>query len=259
MLEEKKLKEIQSRVKKFLDEGTIKTKQPKEFVDFFLTNAKKSLRSANALYDLSTDKEMQEKTDYLDFDGFLWVVNACYYSMFYMTRALLESEGIKLKSESSIHSLTFDAVINFFYLNGKLKKRFIEDFAESLEEASEILGKQKADSLMEDYFFEKGKRAIFTYKTKEIVIKAKAKTSLERAIDIRREILLLIKQSKEVSIRKIESKVNTNFETIKRQIEDLESLGFVKIIQHDSHPKNKKPYRTCQITEQGIKWINKNK
>ena len=52
MLDEKKLKEIQSRVKKFLDDGTIKTKQPKEFVDFFQTNSKKSLRSANALYDL---------------------------------------------------------------------------------------------------------------------------------------------------------------------------------------------------------------
>lgn len=181
MLDEKKLKEIESRVKKYLDEEKIKTKQEKEFVEFFLSNAKKSLNCANALYDLSTKKEMQEETGYANFDGFLWVVNASYYSMFYMARALLENEGIKLKSEQSIHALTFDAMINFFYLNGKLQKKLIEDFAESLEEASEILGKQKADLLMEDYFFEKGKRAIFTYKTEEIVIKAKAKTSLERA------------------------------------------------------------------------------
>ena len=136
---------------------------------------------------------MQEKTNYQDFDGFLWVVNASYYSMFYMARALLESEGIKLKSEVSIHSLTFDAVINFFYLNGKLQKRLLEDFAESLEEASEILGKQKADSLMEDYFFEKGKRAMFTYRTEEIVIKTKAKTSLERARKFIKEIKKIIK------------------------------------------------------------------
>ncbi len=158
-----------------------------------MSNAKKSLKSANALYDLSTDKDMQEKTNYQDFDGFLWVVNASYYSMFYMARALLESEGIKLKSEVSIHSLTFDAVINFFYLNGKLQKRLLEDFAESLEEASEILGKQKADSLMEDYFFEKGKRAMFTYRTEEIVIKTKAKTSLERARKFIKEIKKIIK------------------------------------------------------------------
>lgn len=194
LLDEKKLKEIESRVKKFLDDGTIKTKQEKEFVDFFLTNSKKSLTSANALYDLSTDKDKQDSLGYPNFDGFLWVVNASYYSMFYMARALLESEGIKIKSDMSVHAVTFDVMINFFYLNGKLQKRIIEDFAESLEEASEILGKQKADLLMEDYFFEKGKRAIFTYKTKEVVIKAKAKTSLERATRFNREISKIIKK-----------------------------------------------------------------
>ncbi|MCF7798460.1 hypothetical protein K9M74_01005 [Candidatus Woesearchaeota archaeon] len=135
---------------------------------------------------------MQSYMGYPDFDGFLWVVNASYYSMFYMARALLESEGIKIKSDKSIHALTFDAMIHFFYLNGKLQKKLIEDFVESLEEASEILGKQKADLLMEDYFFEKGKRAIFTYKTEELVIKAKAKTSLQRAIRFTNEIKKII-------------------------------------------------------------------
>ncbi len=193
MLDEKKLKEAQSRVKQYLDEGMIKTKQKKEFVDFFLSNADKSLNSANVLYDLSTDKKMQENTGYLDFDGFLWVVNACYYSMFYMARALLESEGIKIKSDMSVHAITFDAVINFFYLNGKLQKRLIEDFAEAKEEASELLGKQKADALIEDYFWEKGKRSTFTYNTKEVVIKAKAKTSIERAKMFTEEIKKIIK------------------------------------------------------------------
>ncbi|MCK4521785.1 MAG: transcriptional regulator [Nanoarchaeota archaeon] len=79
------------------------------------------------------------------------------------------------------------------------------------------------------------------------------------AISIRKEILTLLKQKTEVSVRKIESKVDSNFETIKRQVKDLESLGFVKIIQYDSHPKNKKPYKTCKITEEGLKWINKNR
>ena len=158
-----------------------------------MSNAEKSLNSANALFDLSTDKDMQEKTGYMDFDGFLWVVNACYYSMFYMARALLENEGIKIKSDLSIHSITFDAVINFFYLNGKLQKRLIEDFAEAKEEAAELLGKQKADLLIEDYFWEKGKRTTFTYNTKEIVIRVKAKTSIERAKRFNQEIKKIIK------------------------------------------------------------------
>ena len=53
MLDEKRLKEAESRVKQYLNEGIIKTKQKREFVDFFLSNAEKSLNSANALYDLS--------------------------------------------------------------------------------------------------------------------------------------------------------------------------------------------------------------
>lgn len=193
MLDEKKLKEAESRVKQYLQDGAVKTKQKAEFTGFFLTNAKKSLRAANALYDLSTVKDMQQKTGYIDFDGFLWVVNASYYSMFYMARALLEHEGIKIKSDLSIPLITFDTIINFFYLNGKLQKRLIEDFAEAKEEASELLGKQKADSLIEDYFWEKGKRATFTYNTKEAVIKTKAKTSIERAIKFNQEIKKIIK------------------------------------------------------------------
>jgi len=72
--------------------------------------------------------------------------------MFYIARALLENEGIKIKSDLSVHAIAFDAMINFFYLNGKLQKRLIEDFADAKEEASELLGKQKADQLIEDYF-----------------------------------------------------------------------------------------------------------
>lgn len=193
MLDDKKLKEAESRVKQYINDGTIKTKQHKEFVDFFLINAEKSLNSANALYDLSTDKDMQQKTGYSDFDGFLWVVNACYYSMFYIARAILENERIKIRADLSVHAITFDAIIYFFYLNGKLQKRLIEDFAYAKEEANELLGKQKADQLIEDYFWEKGKRATFTYNTKQVVIRAKAKTSIERAKRFNQEIKKIIK------------------------------------------------------------------
>lgn len=193
MLDDKKLKEVQSRVKNYISDGIIKTKGKKEFVDFFFNNARNSLNSANALFDLSTDKNMQEKTGYNDFDGLLWVINASYYSMFYMARALLENEGIKIRSDLSIHARTFDAVVYFFYLTGKLQKKFVEDFVEAKEEAAELLGKQKADKLIEEYFFEKGKRSTFTYETGTTVIQSKAQTSLERARRFNNEIRKMIK------------------------------------------------------------------
>ena len=190
--DEKKLKEIGNRVKTFISEGIIKSKQPKKYVDFFLTNATDSLKTARCIYDLSTNKDYQQYTGYEGLKGFLWVINASYYSMFYMARALLENEGIKLRADLSIHTLTFDALIHYFYLTGKLQKRLFEQYIEAQEEATELLGKQKADKLMEEYFFEKRKRGNLTYETEEFAIQSKAKTSLDRATKFNTEIRMIM-------------------------------------------------------------------
>ena len=133
---------------------------------------------------------------FTSFNGLLWVVNASYYSMFYMARALLENEGIKIKTSISVHTVTFDALISYFYLTGKLQKQFIHDFIEAKEDAAELLGKQKADELVENYFFEKNKRGTFTYDMGEILVKSKAKTSLDRAQNFKRELKKLIMDGK---------------------------------------------------------------
>ena len=159
MLDEKKLKASESRVKQFINEGIIKPKGKPEHMDFFLKNADDSIDSAKALFELSINPEKHVSLGFTSFNGLLWVVNASYYSMFYMARALLENLGVKIKTDLSIHAVTFDAVIYYFYLTGRLQKEFLEDFAEAKGDAAELLGKQKADELMEEYFFEKKKEA----------------------------------------------------------------------------------------------------
>ena len=196
MLDEKKLKEAGSRVKQFINDGVIKSKERPEYVDFFLKNADDSIDSAKALFELSTNTEKQKYLGFTSLNGLLWVVNASYYSMFYMARALLENGGIKIKADLSIHAVTFDAMIYYFYLTGKLQKEFLEDFIKAKEDAAELLGKQKADELMEDYFFEKKKRGAFTYEMGAILVESKAKTSLERAQRFRREIKNIIDKSR---------------------------------------------------------------
>lgn len=198
MLDEKKLKESESRVKQFISEGIIKTKGKPEHADFFLKNADDSIDSAKALFELSTSPEKQQSLGFTSFNGLLWVVNASYYSMFYMARALLENDGVKIKTNRSIHAVTFDAVIHYFYLTGKLQKKFLEDFIEVKKDAAELLGKQKADELMEEYFFEKNKRSVFTYDMGAVLIQSKAKTSLERAQKFRREIKKIINKKYEI-------------------------------------------------------------
>lgn len=192
MLEDKKLKEAESRVKQYIIDGIIKTKEKSEYTKFFLKNADDSIDSAKALFELSTDPKKQQFLGFTSFNGLLWVINASYYSMFYMVRALLENEGIKIKTALSIHAVIFDAMVYYFYLTGKLQKRFIDNFDEAKEEVAEILGKEKAKELIEDYFYEKKKRAVFTYEIGVTAMQNKAKTSLERAKRFNEEIRKLI-------------------------------------------------------------------
>lgn len=188
MLDDKKIKEIEKRVNTYLQERVIIKQKENKYENFFLDNSSKSLNSAQLLYEVSTKENLQEVTGFRSFDGFLWVINASYYSIFYLARALLEREGITFKSEISIHSLTFDAFVKYFYINGKLQKKFIELYLDSKQEASEILGQEKAKDIMVSYMQEKKKRGIFTYEMGKVAIKTKAKTSLDRAKNFNEEI-----------------------------------------------------------------------
>lgn len=188
MLDNKKLKEIENRIKHYIMDDIIKSKGRKKYVNLFLTNANNSLQSAKLLLNVSTDEKLQIATGYLKFNGYLWTINASYYSMFYIIRALLENSGIEFKSDLSIHALTFDALIYYFYKTKKLQKSLIKLFIEAQEEAAEILGKETADELISNYFYEKRKRAKLTYETGELAMQNKAKTSVKRAEQFNREI-----------------------------------------------------------------------
>lgn len=188
MLEDKKLEEAKRNALKNINSGIIyKTKESK-YVDFFIKNSKDSLDSAKVLFELSTDEKIKSTIGVPNFNGFLWVINSSYYSMFYMARGLLESIGVKIKSDESIHFLVFNALVYYFYSTGKLEKHFIKDFENAQEESSEILGKEKAKEIISDYSNEKEKRAKFTYELGEIAMKNKAETSLNRAKKFNEEI-----------------------------------------------------------------------
>jgi uncharacterized protein (UPF0332 family) len=192
MLDNKEIERINRNIKRFLNEGVIVKEKQGKFIEFFMNNAKNTLDVAKLIFKTSITKDIQNYTGFANFNGFLWVINTGYYSMFYMARALLESEGIKIKTDNSIHLVTFNALVYYFYLTGKIQKNLIEEFKEAGEEAAETLGKDKAKTLIEDYFYEKDKRGRFTYEMGEIAIKNKAETSLKRAINFNEEIRKII-------------------------------------------------------------------
>ena len=66
------------------------------------------------------------------------------------------------------------------------------------------------------------------------------------ALEIKKKIIDLLKQ-KEMSIREIETKVNTNYLTVKTQLEELEYFGLVTLINHNRNNKNGRPFTTVRL------------
>ena len=181
MLDNKKVTESKKRIEQALERGEMTKEKSGKFVSFFQENSLRSFESAQLLYNMSTQEEMKKAAGFPSFNGFLWVINASYYSMFYMARALLEKSGVKIKTDYSVHLLTFDALVTYFYTTGKIEKQMLEEFHEANIEVQDALGKEKARVLMEDYLSEREKRSRFTYEMGEIALQNKAKTSLDRA------------------------------------------------------------------------------
>ena len=70
-------------------------KDAARFVDFFMTNAESSLRTASILQEISDDNSLKDTLKVgSDFESYLWVIVSSYYSMFYAATAILSKQGI---------------------------------------------------------------------------------------------------------------------------------------------------------------------
>jgi uncharacterized protein (UPF0332 family) len=174
----------------------------KELVRIYIENSLASLNTAKILDEISTKDSLKKHFDFIDdsFETHLWIINSSYYSMFYISSALLAKTGIKIKSEIGIHKKTFETLTYYFYLTKRIAKHYLEEFEEAQKESQGLLGieepisimQKRAHELIAKYDYEMGKRAIFTY---NMGIKAKAsksKTSLKRAIEFYNECLKII-------------------------------------------------------------------
>lgn len=175
MLDSNRIKEAESNVKSYLDEGLLKKALVEQNVlDIILRNAKESLIVAEEIH----QKNLSE----------LWVIVCSYYAMYYYANAVLLRLGYKV-GEKIVHKVTSDALI--VYVRKKLKESLLEEYEETKEEALALAG-MKADSLVELFDFERNKRQLIQYRTIEIEKQSKAKTSLQRAKEFAREMEKLL-------------------------------------------------------------------
>ncbi len=68
-----------------------------------------------------------------------------------------------------------------------------------------------------------------------------------RVIDIKKLILKILKEEKELSLKALEIKVNTSSQTLKTQLEELEFLGMVELIKHSKSEKTGRPYTSVRL------------
>lgn len=175
MLDEKRIHEAENNVKLYLSDGLLrKIKGNESLIKLFMKNAKESLEVADKIY----NDEMSD----------LWTIVCSYYSMYYLSNAILLKLGYKVGDKIS-HKVTSGALI--IYVRKKLKDSFIEEYEEAKEEALNLAG-MRADSVIESFDFERIKRGLVQYKTLEVEKRSKAKTSLDRAKEFSVEINKLL-------------------------------------------------------------------
>ena len=162
MLSEKRVKEAEKNVTSYLAEGLLQKKLFEQIVfRVLLSNARESLNISNFL-------AKEQKSD-------LWVIVTSYYSMHYMANAVLYKLGFKVGEKIS-HKITADALI--VYVRKHLRDNLIEQYEELKKEA---LAGIRTDELIEAFDYERRKRGIIQYQTKELEKHSKAITSLNRA------------------------------------------------------------------------------
>ncbi len=205
MIDEKRLKEVESNIPRYLEEKLMtKKEEHKNLVPFYIKTAKMSLRAAEILFGLSKNYESKEKLMIEeDFECYLWVTVCSYYSMFYIANGALANEGIKI-GDKIVHQITSDCLIFYFIKTGRLTKHYCEEYEDSMSNALEIMGldeekirkemQQKAIELIKTFDLEKKKRGDFQYQTTTPIKENLAKTSLERAKTFLYEIEKLIEK-----------------------------------------------------------------
>ena len=107
----------------------------------------------------------------------LWTIVCSYYSMFYISNAVLLSLGYKT-GDRIVHKVTADTLIAI--VRNKLKKNLLEDY-ESVQVEAMKIAEIKSNELVESFDFERRKRSFIQYNTTPTDVKTKANTSLQRA------------------------------------------------------------------------------
>jgi len=169
------------------------------FTQHTLKKSENALRTARFILKIMEDQKIKELFEAEDYDGTLWVINASYYRIFFLTQYLLALDGKKLpKNTEDTHKTVELALLYYFLIKGSdlegksnlqwedIKHSRLSKALELMEEAKEEnqeLTQHRAKKVVEYMEAERTKRHEFTYAMTVDAELGKAKTSIDRAIE----------------------------------------------------------------------------
>ena len=74
---------------------------------------------------------------------------------------------------------------------------------------------------------------------------------------VRQEILRLLLKEDVLTYTKIQTKLSTNYDSVKNNCKELEVYDLVKITEHEKHDENGKPFYEVKLTQKGREIVNK--
>lgn len=169
------------------------------FIRHTFQKSEDALKTARFIFKIMEDKKIKELFDAENYDGTLWVINPSYYRIFFLAQYMLAIDGKKLpKNTKDTHKTIELAFLYYFIIKGsgmegkrdlsweEIKQSRLSHALELLNEANEEaheLTQQRAKRMAEYLDSERTKRQEFTYALTINAELAKAKTSLQRAIE----------------------------------------------------------------------------
>lgn len=80
-----------------------------------------------------------------------------------------------------------------------------------------------------------------------------------KSYGVRNGILKLIVKEGPITYTKIQTKLSTNYDSVKNNVKELEEYGLVNIKRKETHPENGRPYFEVEITPTGREIVKKQK
>ena len=66
-------------------------------------------------------------------------------------------------------------------------------------------------------------------------------------LEVKKKILQILKENREMSLGEIERKTNTNNLTILNHMKELEFFGLVEVVKHKKNEKTGRPYTSVKL------------